>query len=114
MRHLDVGTSWLQEKQLRKIIDMRKVPGLLNPGDLLTKHLSCERIDWYTKMVKYKLFGGRASAAAGRAGRTAATASRARRRTWRRSRRGCCTRACESARGGLVWFFSLFFSAVLA
>ena len=39
VRHLDVGTLWLQEKQLRKVIEMNKVAGLLNPGDLLTKPL---------------------------------------------------------------------------
>ena len=27
VRHLDVGTLWLQEQQLRKVVELRKVPG---------------------------------------------------------------------------------------
>ena len=40
VRHLDVGTLWLQEQQLRKVIELRKVAGLENPNDLLTTHLT--------------------------------------------------------------------------
>ena len=29
--HLDVGTLWLQEQQLRKVIELRKVAGLESP-----------------------------------------------------------------------------------
>ena len=64
VRHLDVGTLWLQEKQLRKIIEMHKVAGLLNPSDLLTKHLSRERVDCYSSMLNYRFADGRAAAAA--------------------------------------------------
>ena len=60
-----MGSVWFQEKQLRKIIDTRKVPGMVNPGDLLTKHFSRERIDCDTAMFNFKCIGGRASAAAG-------------------------------------------------
>ena len=58
VRHLDVGTLRFQEKQLRKIIDMHKVPGHLNPGGLLTKHFSRDRIGCYTTMLNYKFIGG--------------------------------------------------------
>ena len=32
VRHLDVGTLWLQEQQLRKVLEMQKVEGLKNRG----------------------------------------------------------------------------------
>ena len=51
VRHLDVGTLWLQEQQLRRVVDLRKVEGLKNPGDLCTKYLSLERIDTYSGMI---------------------------------------------------------------
>ena len=53
MRHLDVGTLWLQEQQLKKVIELKKVAGLENPSDLLTKHLSRERIDHYSDIIGY-------------------------------------------------------------
>ena len=38
VRHLEVGSLWIQEQQLKKIIEMLKDPGLENPADLVTKH----------------------------------------------------------------------------
>ena len=42
VRHLYVGIVWLQEQQLRKSLELKKVAGLENPSDLLTKHLTQE------------------------------------------------------------------------
>ena len=42
VRHLDAGTLWLQEQQLRNVIELRKVAGFENLSDLLTKHLTDE------------------------------------------------------------------------
>ena len=47
VRHLDVGSLWNQEEQLRRIIELKKVAGLVNPGDLLIKNLCIQRIDTY-------------------------------------------------------------------
>ena len=33
VRHLDVGSLWIQEQQLRRIPEMHKVAGLENPAD---------------------------------------------------------------------------------
>ena len=44
---------------------MKKVARLLNPGDLVTKHLSRERIDCYSKLLNYRFAEGRAEVAAG-------------------------------------------------
>ena len=37
VRHLAVGTLWLQQQPLRKVIQLRKVAGLENPSDLMIK-----------------------------------------------------------------------------
>lgn len=39
VRHLDVSTLWLQEQQLRQVIEFRKIHGLKNAADLLTNHV---------------------------------------------------------------------------
>ena len=36
VRHLEVGSLWIQEQQLKRVIGTLKVPGLENPADLLT------------------------------------------------------------------------------
>ena len=36
VRHLDVGVLWLQEQQLRRLIELTKVLGTRNPADLMT------------------------------------------------------------------------------
>ena len=53
LRHLDVGTLWLQAQQVRKVIELRKVAGLANPCDLLTKHLTEKRINHYSDLIGY-------------------------------------------------------------
>ena len=65
VRHLDVGTLWLQEQQLRKVVNLHKVPGLENPGDLLTKNLSQERVAHYSELIGYSYVGGRAALTSG-------------------------------------------------
>ena len=35
VRHLDVGTLWLQAQQLHKAVELMKVEGLKNPADSL-------------------------------------------------------------------------------
>jgi hypothetical protein len=65
VRHLDVGTLWLQEQQLRKVVELKKVAGLENPSDLLTKHFTQERIDHYCELIGYSFADGRASSTAG-------------------------------------------------
>ena len=65
MRHLDFGTLWLQEQQLRDIVELKKVPGLENPGDLLSKNLSQERIDHYSELIGYAYVSGRAELTSG-------------------------------------------------
>ena len=51
VRHLDVGTLWLQEQQRRKVVESRKVAGLGNPSDLFSKLLAQERIEHYCELI---------------------------------------------------------------
>ena len=51
VRHLDVGSLWIQEQQLRCIIELKKDALFLNPWDLLTKNLCIERIGSYSDMI---------------------------------------------------------------
>ena len=45
VRHLDVSMLWLQEQQLRQVMEFRKVHGLKNAGDLMTNHLPIDAIE---------------------------------------------------------------------
>ena len=63
VRHLDVGTLWLQEAQLRKILSIQKVLGTANPADLMTKHLGRDQINQYCKALGVEFRGGRSEVA---------------------------------------------------
>ena len=64
VRHLDVSSLWLQEKELRKIIEMKKVSGLENPADVATKALTREKIDKCCEIIGCSFRGGRSKATA--------------------------------------------------
>ena len=55
VRHLDVGTLWLQEQRLRDLVEFRKVLGTKNPDDLMTKHLAKDLVDKYMNQLGYDL-----------------------------------------------------------
>ena len=42
--HLDIGVVWLQEQQLRRIVELTKVLGTGTPADLMTKHPAQELV----------------------------------------------------------------------
>ena len=64
LRHLDTHTLWIQQAVRCGRIDLRKVPGLANPADLLTKHsLSRERLRDLVKLFGCEYRPGRASLA---------------------------------------------------
>ena len=64
VRHLDVASLWLQEKELKKIIEMRKVPGLENPADLATKYLTRDKIDKCCGLLGNSFVDGRSETTA--------------------------------------------------
>ena len=63
VRHLDVGTLWLQEQSLRQAVEFIKVKGTANPADLMTKHLARAQVDQYLEALGYEVREGRAEAA---------------------------------------------------
>ena len=53
MRHLDIGVLWLQEQQLRRVVELTKVLGTSNPADLMTKHRGQEALNQYAVVLQY-------------------------------------------------------------
>ena len=62
MRHINVKSLWLQEKELQKELSYEKIKGEDNPADGLTKHVRQELAAKYARTVYMKLSGDRASA----------------------------------------------------
>ena len=64
VRHLDVGTLWLQEKQLKQVMEFKKVHGLANAGDLMTKNVSRDVMQKHIEAINCEWRAGRATIAA--------------------------------------------------
>ena len=62
VRHLDIGVLWLQEQQLRRVVELTKVLGTSKPADLMTKHLGQELLNQYADMLQYEFRQGRSVA----------------------------------------------------
>ena len=45
MRHINVNSLWIQERQNEKDLELRKVLGTDNPADLMTKNLARQSLD---------------------------------------------------------------------
>ena len=60
MRHINVKSLWLQEKQLQHELSYEKVKGEENPADGLTKHVRQELAERYSEAVGYKFTRSRA------------------------------------------------------
>ena len=45
LRHINVSSLWIQEKQDAKELMLRKVLGTENPADMMTKHLPRQALD---------------------------------------------------------------------
>ena len=64
VRHLDIGALWLQEHQLRRVVELTKVLGTEHPADLMTKHLGRKLVKWYTAFLNYEFRQGRSDTTA--------------------------------------------------
>ena len=64
VRHLDIGVLWLQEQQLRRVVELTKVLGTSNPADLMTKHLAQESLNQYAEVLRYEFRQGRSATTA--------------------------------------------------
>ena len=60
MRHINVKSLWLQEKEIQRELQYEKVKGEENPADGLTKHVRQELAERYSNTVNYKLSEDRA------------------------------------------------------
>ena len=63
LRHVELDVLWVQEQQARRLLPFRKVPGPLNPSDLMTKHVDQAHIEQYLSILNLKYAEGRATIA---------------------------------------------------
>ena len=64
LRHLDAHTLWIQQAVRSKRVELLKIAGEKNPGDLFTKHsLTRERLMNLTKLLGCRFLSGRAASA---------------------------------------------------
>ena len=75
LRHINIATLWIQEKQDLHQLEMRKVQGTKNPADLMTKYLTRMVIDTHLQFIGQQRAKGRAQAGLQVQGKAAAAAS---------------------------------------
>ena len=63
LRHINIRVLWIQEKERREEVQLRKVRGTVNPADLMTKYLAASRINDLTRRLGQFTLEGRAEAA---------------------------------------------------
>ena len=63
LMHIKVGMLWVQEKQETEELTFKKVLGLENPADLMTKNLAQSTIDYHLKKINAIITEGRAKVA---------------------------------------------------
>ena len=71
LRHINISTLWIQEKQDLHQLEMRKVLGTDNPADLMTKYLTRQVIDTHLQFMGHHRADGRAQAGLKVQGKTA-------------------------------------------
>ena len=62
LRHVKVGSLWVQEKRESGELEYRKVAGEANPADLMTKYLNGNKIERYLESIAHVPKLGRAEA----------------------------------------------------
>ena len=62
MRHINVNSLWIQERQNEKDLELRKVLGTENPADLMTKNLARQSLDKCMLQLNQHRTAGRAQA----------------------------------------------------
>ena len=59
LRHINIGLLWIQEKTEAEEVIIKKVKGISNPADMMTKSVNKEKLDRYMAMTKQKTAEGR-------------------------------------------------------
>ena len=62
MRHINVSSLWIQERQDKEELELRKVLGTENPADMMTKHLPRASLDKCMSHLHQVRVEGRAKA----------------------------------------------------
>ena len=60
LRHINVSSLWIQERQHKKDLECRKVLGTENPPDMMTKHLLRDPLDKCMNHLNQWRMSGRA------------------------------------------------------
>jgi hypothetical protein len=60
VRHLDTSMLWIQQKELKNGVDFLKVDGVVNPADLMTKHLAAPTAQIHMETLQMSDRSGRA------------------------------------------------------
>ena len=60
LRHINIGLLWIQEKTENEEVVVKKVKGISNPADMMTKSVNKEKLDKYMVMTKQRVEEGRA------------------------------------------------------
>ena len=63
LRHINVRMLWIQEKQRKEEVEMRKISGQVNPSDLLTKYMPGPRVADLMRRLGQRRKEGRARTA---------------------------------------------------
>ena len=60
LRHINIGLLWIQEKTEAEEVIIKKVQGISNLADMMTKSVNKEKLDRYMEMTKQETAEGRA------------------------------------------------------
>ena len=60
VRHINIGLLWIQEKVESEEIVIKKVKGVSNPADMMTKGVNKAKLDKYMLMIQQEVAEGRA------------------------------------------------------
>ena len=63
LRHINIRMLWLQEKEARGEVELRKIKGAVNPADLMTKYMPAHRMNDLMRRLGQQPLEGRAHAA---------------------------------------------------
>ena len=63
MRHINIGLLWIQHKTESEEVVIKKVKGISNPADMMTKGVNREKLEKYMVMTKQTVVEGRAKEA---------------------------------------------------
>ena len=60
LRHINVGLLWLQEKRSQEDLSFKKIPGVNNPADAMTKGVNAETLNRHVTAMSQTFPEGRA------------------------------------------------------